>query len=341
MYGMHMSRFWCGLAVAGIAAGSFFTSPAAADEERVQILGVINGGGPSDSHRVEVRIEDGDIFVSVDGEEIPVERIRAKDGRIMIVDEDGNEISLFGIMRGDDDEGWSFRLGDDHAHDWVWQLGRPHEDAAAPAPKVMLGIHMSQPGKALEHHLRLEPGTTTMITALYEDLPAHEAGLREFDIIVAVDGRRPADPKSIREALADKEPGDSVTLTVIQEGETRKVRAVLDEFDQEQMRSAHVIGTGPEVEIFLDREPADGRLIPPIDWREFVIDPDTSRLFRMLERPTRKHLEELEEQWAERAPRELEERLERLNDRIGELKEMLEKLIDQAREFREESATRD
>ncbi|MCH8166009.1 MAG: PDZ domain-containing protein, partial [Planctomycetes bacterium] len=182
-------------------------------------------------------------------------------------------------------------------------------------------------------HLGLEPGSTTMISGLFEGLPAHNAGLDQFDIITAIDGQTPADPQSIHEALADKEPGETVTLSVIHEGRAGEIVITLEAFDADAMHSAELIGGGPAIHVERDFAVE----APDFDWRAFVIDPDTSRLFRRLEQPTRKRLEELHHLLRERAPRHIDERLEQLNDRIDDLMEMLDKLVEEVGGSHEEN----
>ena len=351
----HRQSIW--FAGSAVAIAALLAHPAAAGEERdVTIIrnGVVVGGdhvssgsvavlaaGPQgEGHRVEVRVENGEVSVNVDGKEIPVERIRLKDGRVVIVDDDGNEQSLFGVVVGEDDRAWRFRFGGEGDMEGPMRWGRLWEDFSGPRPTVMLGIHMTEPGKALEHHLGLKPGNTTMITGVYEGLPAHEAGLEEFDIIVAVDGERPADPGSIRDILADMEAEDVVTLTIIHKGERDRVRAVLRAFDGEAMREAPLIGSGPglDVESFLRTRPGLERGRQGMDWQDFLVDPDSARLFRMLRDGDR--FRDAEKIIRERVPRDLAERLEKLNERVAELKEMLDRLVGQARELAEEADER-
>lgn len=317
MYGMTHNATWFGCIVTGLAAVAMLCLPATAG----------SGGNAtiiSEGHKIEVRVDDGEISVTVDGKEIPTDRILSRNGRIVLLDEDGNEQPLFRILMGDDDQGFGFRFqrfGDFAAPRF--------DEVMGPRPKVMLGIHMAEPSKALQRHLNLEPGSTTMITGLYRDLAAHAAGLDEFDIIVAVDGETPADPAGVRDALAEKEVGDSIRLTVIHEGATRKVRVTLDAFDAERMREAELIGGGPRMRVF------GGpvlRQIAPFNWRELLVDPDTSQFFRQWDWPGRDSLRGLEEVLRQRAPEALADRLEGLSDGIAELQEMLDQLIEQAQD---------
>ncbi len=335
MDSMNTNTSWFIPAALGIAAAALLAGPATAGDpqEKVHVIGktvVITDDSPmaafSDRQTIEVRIEDGDISVKVDGEEIPADRIiRGDDDRIIILDDDGNQISVIGGGFGEGERGRRFRLRLGPRGDAPRGRLGPRFEIDVSHPKVMLGIHLAEPGKALQRHLGLEPGSTTMISALYEGLPAHDAGLDQFDIITAIDGQTPADPHSIHEALADKEPGETVTLSVIHEGRAGEVVVTLEAFDADAMHSADLIGGGPAIHIERDFAVQ----APDFDWRGFVFDPDASRLFRRFERPTRERLEDLQHLLRERAPRRIEERLAQLSDRIDDLMEMLDKLVEE------------
>jgi hypothetical protein len=208
------------------------------------------------------------------------------------------------------------------------------------APNVMVGVHLDDPDEALLYHLRLEKGQTTMIRGLYEGLPAHQAGIGRFDIIVAVDGQQPADPKSIVELLADKEPGDHVKFTVIHEGRTKEYSVTLVPYDAARMRSAKLIGSGAfSSRIFIPDEGEILRGLPQMKDFEILIDPETQQRFKRLEQfrlPEGFH-EELREQLREGLPRNLDERMDTINDRIAEMQEMINDLVEQARRLAEEA----
>ncbi len=343
MDSMNTNASWFALGAMGIAAAALLAGRATAGcpQEEVRLICktvVITDDASmaafSDGQTIEVRIEDGDISVKVDGEEIPADRIiRGDDERIIILDEDGNEIEVFGGRSGDGDRARRFRFRRGLRGDAPRGGPGSRFEIDVPHPKVMLGIHLAKPGKALQRHLGLEPDSTTMISGLYEGLPAHDAGLNQFDIITAIDGQTPADPHSIHEALADREPGETITLSVIHEGRAGEIVVTLEAFDADAMHSAELIGGGPAIHIERDfTVPA-----PDFDWRGFVIDPDASRLFRRLEQPTRERLEDLHHLLLERAPRHIDERLEQLNDRIDDLMEMLDRLVEEVGGSHEEN----
>jgi S1-C subfamily serine protease len=53
-----------------------------------------------------------------------------------------------------------------------------------------------------------------MVLVVAEDSPASAAGLREGDVIAALDGEPVLGPGSLVEIVAEREPGDEVELTV-------------------------------------------------------------------------------------------------------------------------------
>ena len=60
--------------------------------------------------------------------------------------------------------------------------------------------------------------------------PAAQAGIREGDVIVAVNGTLVNDGNSLRNQIASTEPGTEVTLTIFRDGREQQVRAKLGEF---------------------------------------------------------------------------------------------------------------
>ncbi len=294
----------------------------------------VSGDEKVESHTIKVMIKDGEKTIVLDGDEVPEDHLIFKDGTIIILGEDGEEVRTINI-------GGKFDIKSDSPGLGYWYGGNELKQGemkffGEPEPKVMLGVHLDEPGPALIVHLGLEAGETTMIPSLYEGLPADKAGLEEYDIIVKIDGETPADPKTLRTILADKEPGDVIKLTVINKGDYKKVKVRLDEYDREAMEVAGVIGVAPD-EVTIDVEgffgPKDFQWTVPkmndvfIDKnrRVFEVQPD----MRFGPDHPLKLRERFKYQEAEEDV-ELDERLETLHERLAELEEMLDELLDKA-----------
>jgi hypothetical protein len=287
----------------------------------------------AEKHEIEVIIEDGKMTVRVDGKEVPVERVRKIRGGLVVMDEDGKEIETIRIgIAGDEDQPgfWQY-----------WVGGEPKELQLEPAPepKVMIGIYLDEPGPALVRQLRLEPGAATLVRAVYKGLPAQKAGLDEFDVILKIDGKTPADPDTLRADLAEKEPGDVMTLKIIHEGEPKTVKVTLAPYDAQAMAEAELIGEAPPEEtgpglFWLDKDtvmPRWGGL--PADrsrLRDFFVD-EQNRIFEFRPELRMKLKGGAGEDDDDGVTEDkLEARLERLYKHLSELDELLTDLLKRA-----------
>ena len=113
----------------------------------------------------------------------------------------------------------------------------------AQTPPVMLGVVMTEPSEALAVHLGFDAETATMVSTVYEGLPAWEAGLRPYDIIVGIGGKRGgASTKAIREVLAAQDEGDVLSMRVIQKGKERTLNVTLKKYNDALLSEARPHG---------------------------------------------------------------------------------------------------
>jgi hypothetical protein len=287
--------------------------------QRLQVIEVddLDLEGWANSRTLEVRIDNGEVSVKRNGKEVPKDQIRKEKGRIVILDDDGNEARDLNLMLGQGPDPFLYKLGDSS---WDGAVGWMNKNEGTP-PKVMLGVHMTQPGKALEKHLHLEEGATTMLSGVYQGLSAHEAGLEEFDIITKVNGETPADASSIMKHLAGAEAGQTITFTVIHEGKTKDVDVKLEKYDADALKTAKLLDKTPgaDVDLWLSRR------IEPLqfDPGQFFVAPDASRW---------QGLQEFMLRQPQPGPPEgqpdINDQLQRLDKRMAELEQLLEKLIE-------------
>ncbi len=82
---------------------------------------------------------------------------------------------------------------------------------------------------AAENDLSVTEGA--LVAEVLEDSPAAEAGLLEGDVITSVNGEAITQEITLRDRLTAYEPGDTVTLDVLRDGETVQLTVTLGEPD--------------------------------------------------------------------------------------------------------------
>ncbi|UCD75354.1 MAG: PDZ domain-containing protein [Phycisphaerales bacterium] len=371
-----MYRWLPGIAAAVALLGA--TSPLwAADEEkaitRAYTVTTTDGGDTKvENQAISIQMEDDDIKVIINGEVIPLERIKREGERIIILDEDGEEMESVPMIMHLGKGAWSFDsdemlrkvwtgMGDyqkalekyrafDNYEELIEQY-RPYFDSlenfkvlgAADAPTVMMGVVLDKPGEALCKHLNLDADAVTMIADVYEGLPADEAGLEQYDVIIKLDGKKPADPEVVHELLADAEPGDVVELTVIQAGKRKSFEIELAPYDAEAMRKDILIGKAPGALTWSFGSPEGMRFFRPEELampqiERFIFKPEgRDEMIQQFVMPKievmpdvktklRDHLRQLGKQEEGEQDKELEQVNEQLSERLAELEKTLEKL---------------
>jgi hypothetical protein len=329
--------------------------------------------GSAKTQTFEVRVENGQIAVRQNGQDVPPSRIQHEDGQVVILDEDGTELKTIGLGVFTQPGGYFYRLGAAEGGNRALlqrlfagtgaSRGATADDEAGEAPKVMIGVHMAEPGPALEKHLKLKSGKCTMITGVLEGLPAEQSGVGEYDIIIAIDGNDEADAQSVRTALQGKEPGDSVSLRVIQAGKEKEITLRLQAYDAEKMQAAKLIGQAADRFRSGGFMPFEGQFPGNLeDWNIAVPEGMEGRLWLTpggewkgaLPQLDHLQLEGMQQKWKELEPMiqqhlhdalkkyhaeagdaddtntgaDVEKQLDRLDERLDQLEKMLQKLIE-------------
>jgi S1-C subfamily serine protease len=149
----------------------------------------------------------GDIVLSLDGEPLdqPLEFYT-----LLSELNPGDQVELE-IRHGDDERSVTVEVGeiDGHPYLGIDSCGMPFE-----------------PGRALQ----VFASAGALVSEVVADSPAEEAGLQAGDTITAVDGEELGPEQTLQGLLAERQPGDEVTLTVDRPGEEpQELQATLGE----------------------------------------------------------------------------------------------------------------
>lgn len=180
--------------------------------------------------------------VWINNEPVPGDRIVRSDRAVRLLGKDGavlHEFRLGGpatppVLRGMTPGGRD-----------VWAMSAPAAPKAPgaaplPPPPVMLGINLSEPGAALRAQLGLGDRPVILVDGVIDGLPAAEAGLKQYDVIVSLDGSDDASSETLSKVLRDKKPGDVLKMHVIRGGEKKSIEATLAAYDPQKLNNLNI-----------------------------------------------------------------------------------------------------
>ena len=114
------------------------------------------------------------------------------------------------------------------------------------APQAFLGVRFEPVDEGLAQAEDLSVSEGAIIREVIADSPAAKAGLRVGDIVAAVDGEPVDAEHTLRDRVAGRDPGETITLAVLRGDEKLEIRVTLGE-----RRGLHIEG-------FRFRLPDDG-----------------------------------------------------------------------------------
>lgn len=110
-----------------------------------------------------------------------------------------------------------------------------------------LGIGLDDVKESMQQEFNVEPGTGAMITEVRPDTPAIKAGLRPYDVITAINGRKIEGYKDLQLTVASMPPGSAVKLDLIRERKPLSVSVTLAEKPEDKVAVAAVQEPDPDV----------------------------------------------------------------------------------------------
>jgi Do/DeqQ family serine protease len=94
--------------------------------------------------------------------------------------------------------------------------------------RARLGVVVQPMTADLASSLNLTDVRGALVSQVSADTPAARAGLKQGDVILAVDGRQVADGNDLRNAVANTAPGKNITVTILRDGRQQSVSARLE-----------------------------------------------------------------------------------------------------------------
>ena len=142
----------------------------------------------------------------------------------------------------------AFRAGEEEAGGWI-------------------GIAVSKAPPAMAYQLRLRPGVGVVVDNIVPKSPAQRAGLQPYDLIEKLDDQLLVNPEQFTTLVRGHKPGETVTLSIIREGEKQTIELKLSQVRDQPMFQPFV-GAGQPV-------PA----LPQPMWRRPLTAPVPPKLF--------------------------------------------------------------
>ncbi|MDX2016834.1 MAG: PDZ domain-containing protein [Planctomycetota bacterium] len=148
-----------------------------------------------DGQKFQLEIRNGNISAKVNDEPVPAGRVQRQGNRVIIRDEAGKELHAFTMPRQTMGPAVVRRmnpLGQTNRGGQRGDIFIPAEPVEP--PPVMIGITMDEPPADVARFLGLDENTAIQVGRVTEGLPAAKAGVQSGDIIVSIDGAKPANP---------------------------------------------------------------------------------------------------------------------------------------------------
>lgn len=200
----------------------------------------------------------------------------------------------------------------------------------APDAVPFIGVVTRNVAPELVAQLGLDEGTGVLVEEVMPDSPAAKAGIRKFDVITGLNGKRVNDPAHLSELVRGKDKGNEVTIQVLRRGAKQDFKVVVDERPMPPGFGAQPWGRGmPERGPFgpwgyrFDRwwqdDPSRDRERDRDRDRGAPATPDTMEdMFRQMERFTREFKEQ-----QHRLEQQLREYQERFQDQMRDFQERM------------------
>jgi serine protease Do len=143
-------------------------------------------------------------------------------------------------------------------------------DAVAGEQWGWLGVRIrdlsEQETEELTKRLGIREGYGVLIAQVMKDTPAEAAGMREGDVVVAIDGRPIVETRALQRLVGSAPAGRQVALVVLREGERRELRVRVGQMPPDVVADRLTFEFG-----FFVRDATEERAAPLPDQRAPVV----------------------------------------------------------------------
>jgi hypothetical protein len=207
--------------LAALAASAHARPQAAAQSPSVVVI-------ERDGDRIELRLQGtGHPSVTVNGKAVPAREWHNKDGKQSATAGDYH-FTVTPPAGGQTPLVYSWGSAPDGTKAWpflrpgaLWQSAQSADEASA--PHAYIGVQVGSVPPALAEQLALDADQCVLILSAIAGGPAESAGIKANDILMAIDGSDGVTDESLTKAVAGKQPGDKMTLTVLRKGKRQQI----------------------------------------------------------------------------------------------------------------------
>ena len=110
-----------------------------------------------------------------------------------------------------------------------------------------LGVGLQDLDEALQKEFNTEPGVGALITEVQQGTPAQKGGLREYDVILSLNGKKVESVQDLRLTVASMQPGSKVTLQISRERKPLEITVQLGEKAEKKEAVQAAVEPDPDV----------------------------------------------------------------------------------------------
>lgn len=95
--------------------------------------------------------------------------------------------------------------------------------------RAWLGVYMRDVDEKIAAYLELPVAEGVVITEVVKDSPADKMGIKKYDVIRTINGKKVKSSSEIQEMLQKKKPGEGITIKVYRDGKTKILKGKLSD----------------------------------------------------------------------------------------------------------------